>query len=189
MEAAFSAVASGGLNAMFSSSAASTVMQAGSSALSVLSSVTAGRVARREARSAASMNFFAASVARQQGDIDARQQEIEGRARVTQLQEDFLQTIGGQRVAFAASGVDPTRGTAARIQKQTARRSDQDVAMVKANTNISAMQTRLKAELDAMGSTIEGKTTLARGSAQQKSSWLDVAKTGFGFAADVLQRK
>lgn len=190
MEQAFTSMAaSGGLNSFFSNSASATSLQRGATTLSMLSSITAGRVARRESQNAASMSFFAGNFARSQGELDARQQEIEGRARAAQLQEELAMTIGGQQVSFAASGVDPSQGTAARIADQTARRGAEDLALLRSNTALGVLQTRLRASVDGMTSDAQGRAQLSQGRARELSSWMDAANTYADYRVSVAKRK
>lgn len=204
MEQAFSSVlASQGMNSFFASSASAGQWQGGATALSVLSSITAGRVARREADAAAGMSFFAADFARDEGrfaeaqaGLDARQEEIAGRARAAELQEQLAQTIGGQRVAFAASGVDPSRGTAARIQEQTDRRGQDDLAIQRSNTEIARLQAKMRgstarrqAEMEARTLEAEGDAKRRSGRAAEISSYLDAGQTYARYRMSTAQRK
>lgn len=204
MEKAFASLA-GGLSGTFGNmnSDQATSMQGGATAFSVLSSITAGRVARRQGDVAKSMNFYAADFARGEGEIayrqaelDARQETIVGRARAAQLEEQLLHTLSGQRVAFAAAGGDPFAGTAARIGEQTARRGEQDLALERSNTEIARLQAlirgstaRRSANMDALTLEAEGRNAAAKGANQERLSWMAAGEKYFDYQASVARRK
>lgn len=195
----------GGLSSYFSGmgSGSATSMQGGATALSVLSELTAGRVARNEADDSAGMSFYSAGFARREGMIasrqaglDAEQETIAGRARAVQLQEELAQTIGGQQVAFAASGVDPTQGTAARLAEQTERRAAEDIALERSNTNIARIQAlirgstaRRSANMDAATAEAEGYATRAKGRNKAAAANLSATEKIFDFGLSVAKRK
>lgn len=205
MESAISSFTSGGLSSMFSgmSSSSGTALQGGATALSMLSEITAGRVARQDGNVAASMSFYAADFARKEGalasrqaDLEASQEEINGRIRATQITEDLVQTIGGQRVAFAASGSSPTSGTAARIQEQTARRAAEDREIERSSAEIARLQAlirgstaRRQAGLEAAGITAEGYAAKARGANAEAASYLGAGQQALKYGMDVAKRK
>lgn len=203
MEQMFSSF-SGGLSQTFSSmsSSAGSLLQGGATALSALSSITAGRMARNSGDTSAAFSFYAADFARQEGELayrsaelDASSEEIAGRARSNALREDLVQTIGAQQVAYAASG-GGLSGTAARMQDQTARRAAQDIAIEKSNTEIARLQslirgstTRRQARLEATTLETEGRAARARGRNAEKAGYLAAGEKMLGYAADVLRRK
>jgi hypothetical protein len=204
MEQAFMSLAGGGLSSMFSGgSGMGTMMQGGASALSALSSITAGRVARNEGEQAARMSFYAADFARDEGRaaqrsarLDARQEEIAGRATATALQEDLVQTLGAQRVAFAASGGDVSSGTAGRLQEQAAKRAADDIALEKSNTRIRTAQALIRgstakrqADLEAMTLEAEAGAYSRKGKNAQTAGYLEAASTAFKFGASAFKRK
>jgi hypothetical protein len=204
MEMAFASALSGGLSSVFGASAASaTAMQGGATAFSVLSQITSGRMARNSGDQAASMSYYAADFARGEGEIasrqaaiDARQETIAGRARASQLEEDLVHTLSGQRVAYAAAGGDPFSGTAARIAEQTDRRGQEDIKLERSNTELARVQALIRgstakrsSEIAAMTQEANGRTSAARGANQELISLMGAGERVFNYKASVAQRK
>lgn len=206
MEAAFASMVAGGLSSAFgagATAAGATALQGGSTALSILSQVTAGRLTRNQANSSAQMSYYAADFAREEGriasrqaEIDARQETIAGRAEAARLQEELVQTLGGQRVAFAASGSDPFSGTAARVADQTTRRGEEDIKMQRSNTEIARLQALIRgstaqrsAGMEAMTLEAEGKNASAKGSNALIGSLIGAGEKWLNYKASVANRK
>lgn len=206
MEMAFASMVSGGLSSAFgagATAAGATALQGGSTALSILSQVTAGRMARNQGNSSAQMSYYAADFAREEGriasrqaEIDARQETIAGRAEAARLEEELVQTLSGQRVAFAASGGDPFSGTAARVAEQTTRRGEEDIKMQRSNTEIARLQALIRgstaqrnASMEAMSLEAEGNNASARGSNALFGSIIGAGEKWLGYKASVANRK
>ncbi|MEN9854966.1 MAG: hypothetical protein RLZZ157_92 [Pseudomonadota bacterium] len=81
-------------------------------------------------------------------EITAVAEEGEAARAIGDLYDRVAQTVGAQRVAFAASGIDTTSGTAAQVQEKT-RRTGEETAQSMRTANASrALQRR--AQIKAM---------------------------------------
>lgn len=105
---------------------------------------------REDVRSYA--KWTAAAVTRSEGEIAARDAElqaeqdyIDGQAAANEAMRRYLTTVGQQRVGFAASGVDVTSGTAARVQEETERRGAESVETEERNARIRRLGSESRA--------------------------------------------
>ena len=162
--------AGAGLSSLATGSTALTVLQGGMTAASALSSIRSGNAKADQLLSAgqnqkvaaiaqagalqdsAGYKFFAADFTRDQAELSARSADLEasqeyiaGRAAVTGLREDLARKVGSTRVGFAAAGVDPTSGTAARRADYQEQRGAEDIAMAQDNSRILQQQAVIKA--------------------------------------------
>lgn len=215
-----------------------TVAQGAATAASGIASIFQGRSQARQSReqaaeyeraaaqtearagSQAQWKYYAAEVTRSEGELSARDAElqaeqayIDGQRTVADTMKRYNQVVGQQRVAFAASGVDVTSGTAARIQEATEAEGREVVASEERSARIrqlgaerQAIQTRRQASYTAAAYEDEARATLenaafeadslrrrsgtARRNAgmQTLSGYLAAAGTGAKFVADVANR-
>ncbi len=84
-------------------------------AFQLASSLNQAEAIRSQARLTKEIAEFNAQFA----ELDAFRTEQYGEAEVARYQSEIDKTVGEQRVAYAASGVDVTSGTAAAIQAET----------------------------------------------------------------------
>lgn len=77
---------------------------------------------------------------------NARQAQLKGNAETARLRMLGAQTVAKQKVAYANSGVDPTTGTAAAVQSDTAAMNELDVQTAKNNAAREAWGFKLQRE-------------------------------------------
>ena len=74
-----------------------------------------------------------------------RQEAIEARNRVTSLNKEFLDTVGQQRIAFAANGIDLGSGSVRAARRNAADEADRQIGDVRSNSEIRQRQRTLRA--------------------------------------------
>lgn len=169
-----------------------TVAQGAATAASGIASIFKGRSEARQSReqaaeyeraaaqgevraaSQAQWKYYAAGVTRSEGELSARDAElqaeqarIDGQRTVADTMKRYTLTVGQQRVGFAASGVDVNSGTALRIQEQTEAEGREAVAGIERDARIrelsaerQAIQTRRQAAYTAAAYEDEARATL-----------------------------
>jgi hypothetical protein len=75
-------------------------------------------------------------------EITAVAEEGEAARAIGDLYDRVAQTVGAQRVAFAASGVDGTSGTAAQVQEKTRRVGEETAQSMRGSSASRALQRR-----------------------------------------------
>lgn len=178
--------------------------------------------AQTEARAEtkAKAKYYAAETTRAEADITARDYElqaeqdyIDGQAAATDAMKKYIRTVGQQRVAWAASGVDVSSGTAARMQDATEAEGRDNVATEERSARIKqlgderkAMATRRQASYTARQYEDEAKgiqedaayeadsyrrkagSYRRAAKSQSLSGYLAAAGTGAKYVADVANR-
>lgn len=191
-----------GLSSFAPVSLIATALQGGASAVSALSQMSAGRVAKQNAEMQADMNFFSAGVTRKEtalqatsADLEGSQDYIAGQVAANQLADRLRKTIGGQRVAFAASGVDASSGSAARIQAETDRQgqeaADQQrvtMELRRLQSIISASAIRRQGEYTAAGQEVAGYLKQSQGEAANAAGKVGALGSMMDFAAKAARR-
>lgn len=163
-------------------------LQGGATAVSALASIAGGKAA-------AGMHGWAAANARTEAEMTARGEElnaeqeyIAGANAAVGLREQLNRTIGGQRVAFAASGVDAFSGTPATLERIATERTEGDLEMLRSQTEINALQRQIKASQARQRGIYTGFREDAAGAASSSSGWMQAIATGFKGAADIARR-
>ncbi|MGL4397640.1 MAG: hypothetical protein ACRCS9_13955 [Hyphomicrobium sp.] len=208
MEALFSTVASG-FSQMFAAGAsgglastAMTVLQGGSTALSALSSLRGGDRSADGARESAEQSYLAADFALSDarfaaGDLERQGQQefLVARHRGAQIRMAAEEAAGQQQVAFAASGVVSSDGTAARLQAQRLRRAEEDARMelasgrvAKASAGVKASNVRRRGRFEAEAHKSRGDQYLAAAESARDTARTDAIGRVFEFGMDYLKR-
>jgi len=147
-------------------SAGLSILQAGSSAFSILSTLSA---ANAQAENLKDQGFAAM--------LDAGQKRVEAVEDQADIKRELLQTIGRRRVAYAASGLDLGVGAAADQEQQDVMRADELITRSE-NRSSTALQNGL-ARMDQAN----------RLSRRLKSNAIISAiGTGLGTAAYIMRR-
>jgi len=186
-----------------------TALQGGSTALSALSSIAGGTSAKRqsrfEAEAAAStrrtreLAAQSNAVVDQAGldfgqagrDLAANVAKLNSEETVANLLQRMAETIGQTQVAFAAGGVDSSFGTPAHAAADIASRTNEDIARVRRDANLSGLPARLEGSLafpDLIPSDPSGFVALARGNAASQSGFFSAAIKTLDFISDVSRR-
>lgn len=135
---------------------------AGLAAYEIISGFQQAEMVRANAELSQEINTFNADLAQ----IDAYEAEKAGYSQVARYEGVVEQTVGSQRVALAAQGVDVSFGTAAEIQEDTKVRgflNQQDI-MAEANARAlgfknEARSRRLQGYLSAVGAEVSASAT------------------------------
>lgn len=110
-----------------------------------------------------------------------RTMEMEAKAsedRAKQISSEVMQLMGGQMVAFAASGVDPTSGSAAKVAVQTFKRGKQALEVERDNASLAMMRAGWRAA-SYRGGAINGLLRAGMSAyGQYMNTRLDVARRG-----------
>lgn len=185
-----------------------TVLQGGVSALSALQSMSGG------SSTEASMPLVAAETSVRQEllglegerakvdaagiDLDAELTRLDAERTAMALRRDLGKQIGSQRVAFAASGVDPTSGTAALTSQQLTQAVDEDIRTVRSDAGRAARMKHIAADMTRSGATaariqqtlegLAGQGRIAQLAASASSQRVDALSTVASWAGDYLKR-
>lgn len=182
-----SAAGAAGLSALGSLSTAS-YLQAGGTAVSALASIAGGRAAKDMHGWAASNARTEAAMSARGEELNAEQEYIAGANAAVGLREQLNRTIGGQRVAFAASGVDAFSGSPASLEKVATERTAGDLELLRGQTEINALQRQIKASQLRQRGIYTGFKEDAAGDAASSSGWMQAIATGFKGASDIAKR-
>lgn len=131
-------------------------------------------------------------------DLDAELTMLDAERTALALRRDLGKQIGAQRVAFAASGVDPTSGTAALLSDeppqerqqghcdgaQRRRRRPQDEAHRRRHDALGATAAKIQGAMESLAT--QGR--LAQIATQANSQRMDGVMTGVSFLGDFLKR-
>jgi hypothetical protein len=184
-----------------STSAQGSSLQSAGSLFSVLQNLGAASAARRNADAQREYYFTAANLSRGETELSAHGAELEasaefiaGKARAVQLSNDLSRTIGGQRVAYAASGVSVSFGTAQQMQDDAAATSASNIALNDSNTNIRRLGAEIRAgairregAMSAFQMESQGRNAIIKGEneavARQVDAVASVGKTAQQIAA------
>lgn len=192
----------GSLGSVASSSSVLTALQGGATAASIIGSMSSSQAAVGNATRNAGIYQFAASNALAEGqtsaaaeETNARQEYIAGASAAASLRENLIRTIGSQRVAFAASGVDPTSGSARTLEDAAAVRTSQDLETLAQNTELAALQRQIKASqirqragYQAFASEGQAMNALSQGEAAATKGAIESLGSLFKFGVDVAKR-
>lgn len=85
--------------------------------------------------------------------LDAELSGLDAERTALQLRKDLLASIGAQRVAFAASGVDPTSGTAMLVSEDLRKEVEADIGQVRKDAALGMKTKRMAAEMTRSGAT------------------------------------
>lgn len=189
MEEATAAASSAGtgLSALQTSPGLS-ILQGGATAASVLSSMTAARSARQEGDISAGLHTMAAGWDASEADLNANQAYLSGQSKAIQLQQGLAATIGGQRVGWAASGLNSAGGSAAALAGEAARKADQNQSLNAANTSIAANAALLDGLHAQVKEQLAGISAGAKGASSSAASELDALRSGMTFGASLFKR-
>lgn len=191
-----------GLSSLFGAAGGITGSQAGLSLTSMLAGLAGGSAAQAEGRAQRDIAGINAKMTREEADMAARgehlnatQEYLSGASSAVKLREHLAQTIGGQRIAFAASGVEASSGSAARVTAATEAAGANDLELSRDLTRIAQLQReinasviRRKGELDASAIEIGGDTAKRRGDAAMTSAVLSAAGTAFKTGVSMEKR-
>lgn len=147
-----------------------------SSTLSILQGITTG--ASMLSSVVGGLSSFASS--REQGmaaELSGEQSVLESEQRVLRLRRDMLKKQGDAKVAFAASGVDISSGTARAIDDDLTSQVDYETSIERANQNAR----RASAKARAAGYRRRGTTALI-------TSGLKAAGAGADYGISQLRR-
>lgn len=176
-----------GLSALGSGGGA-TALQGGGSALSALMAIGAGRVQH-------DMHSWAAGNVRTEAALSARGEELNAEAEylaganaAVNLRENLNRTIGGQRVAFAASGVDAFSGSPASLEKIATDRTAGDLDLLRSQTEINALQRQIKASQIRQRGVYGAFKEESAGIAAEASGWMQALSSATNFAGAVAKR-
>ncbi len=187
MEAAFAAIGSAftgatatvgaGLSSL-GSAVGLTGLQGVTTAASALSSIGSGLIAKQQGRHSAGMHRWAADNASKEAAFSAAGEEMNAQAEylagadaAIRLREDLHRTIGGQRVAFAASGVDPLSGTPAKLEDLADARTADELEQIRSQTEVNRLSRRIKASQMRLQGIYQGvRETAAADSAETGGS-------------------
>jgi hypothetical protein len=158
--------AGAGLSSLATKSTMSTVLEGGLTAASAMSQFAAGGRQRALANQTAAANagamaaraeqnaqlkFFAAdeieaeaALAFRDHEFTASQEYLAGKSQVISQQEDLARTLSRNAVAYAATGVDATSGTAARRAEAAEARAASDREILESNASIRQLDSLLK---------------------------------------------
>jgi hypothetical protein len=231
--------AGAGLSSLATSSTMATVLEGGLTAASAMSQFAAGgrqralanqtaaaQVANAGAMAAraeqnAALKFFAAdeieaeaALAFRDYEFTASQEYLAGKSQVISQQEDLARTLSRNAVAYAASGVDATSGTAARRAEAAEARAASDREILESNATIRQLDSLLKgmavvrtagsqafqqreqgiamqqdAETTRRQAGLQANITRARGANQAMAANIKGLSTLGQFGVDVLRRK
>jgi hypothetical protein len=164
--------------------------------------MAAGISAAGASRRNAGLHSWAASNARseavfssQQEDANANAEVIAGAQAALDLRETLQRTIGQQRVAFAASGVDPLSGTPAHREDAMEQRTGEDLELTRSQTEINRLQRIIRASQIRMQGIYQGfrsdaaaTEAEAAASSRMTSALADAAGSVFKYKADEARR-
>lgn len=201
--ASATAAAGTGLSSLASSVTTGTLMQGGLTAVSALSSIAGGARQREQGAVSGMFHSMAAENARSEAtagalgeEFNARSEVLAGANAAVALKENLLRTVGGQRVAFAASGVDPFSGTAATLEDTMRTRVGQDADTIGRNAEVArlsrlirASQLRQQGIYAGLREDVAGSQAIAAGVNAESSGWMRALGDVFKFGADVKNRK
>lgn len=205
---ALGTAAATGIGAIGSSASLGTLLQGGVSALSMLQSfggaetteASAGLVEAEGGLREALTGLEGARYGVEAGvmDLDAELTMLDAERTALALRRDLGKQIGAQRVAFAASGVDPTSGTAALLSDELRKNVNKDIATVRSDAGVARKTKRIAADMTRSGATaakIQGameslatQGRLAQIATQANSQRMDGVMTGVSFLGDFLKR-
>jgi hypothetical protein len=168
----------------------------------MLSTLSAGKASKADADISAMFSRFAAQqskaeagIAANGARIEATQEYLIGQSRVLELKRRLFDDLGANSVAYAASGVDPTSGSAATRADALQRVAGQDIRLEEANAEIKRAQALLKASAirrgnntETFGLNMQAANSEARGQAALDAAGFEALGTGLQFGADVLKR-
>ncbi len=205
---ALGSAAATGLTAAGSSMSLGTLLQGGVSALSMLQSfggadateASSGLVSAegglREALTGLEGARYGVEAAGM--SLDAELTMLDAQRTALALRRDLGKQIGEQRVAFAASGVDPTSGTAQLLSDELRANVNKDIATVRSDAALARKTKLIAADMTKSGATaakIQGameslatQGRLSQIATQANGQRMDGLTTGLSFLGDFLKR-
>lgn len=131
-------------------------------------------------------------------NLDAELTRLDAERAALTLRRDLGKQIGAQRVAFAASGVDPTSGTAMQLSSELKSNVDKDIQAVRGDAAIAARTKKIAAEMTRSGATAARVQSVMEGLANQsrisqlatqaQGQRVDGMMTAANFLGDFLMR-
>ncbi len=185
---------SSGLSSLSSFAGGAGGMQGGLSLTSIIGSLAGGFASYDQAQSQKELHAFSAHNTRAEAglsaaaeEMNATQEYLSGASAAVDLRNRLAKTIGGQRVAFAASGVDPTSGSAAKIQDVTEARAGQDLEALKSQTEVNRLQRLIAASAARRQGIVGGATEDIKVDQAGKSGDAKFAAAGFDALGTVFK--
>lgn len=205
---ALGSAAATGLTAAGSSMSLGTLLQGGVSALSMMQSMGAADATDASAGLVAADGGLRQALTGLEGarygveaagmSLDAELTMLDAQRTALALRRDLGKQIGEQRVAFAASGVDPTSGTAQLLSDELRANVNKDIATVRSDAALARKTKLIAADMTKSGATatkiqaaLEGLSTQGRLSqiaTSANSQRMDGVMTGMSFLGDFLKR-
>ena len=131
-------------------------------------------------------------------NLDAELTRLDAERSALTLRRDLGKQIGAQRVAFAASGVDPTSGTAMQLSKELSANVGADIKTLRGDAAIAARTKKIAAEMTRSGATAARVQAVMDGPANQsrisqlatqaQGQRVDGVMTAANFLGDFLMR-
>jgi hypothetical protein len=147
-------------------SSAFSMMQGGMTAAQMLTQIGAGGSGYAEGQRKAGL-----------ADLEGQQAQLQSQERELRIRREVLQKTGAARVAFSASGVDISSGSAAAVEDDIGVQGKFETAIERGNSS----QKALAAQLRAAQYRSNGENSLLAGIGK-------AAQTGSSFAIDIAKR-
>jgi len=119
---------------------------------------------------------------RRMAELQARDVEVRGRRAIEEYQRAVSRTVGSQRAAMAAQGVDVSTGSALDIQEETRALGAEDLAQIRANIFREAWGLRAEAAGLATSASIVRSDTRAAGRESVVAGGIQLARAGTQWA-------